>query len=88
MARAANPLILVVLLSGWELTPWQNWVYPHPDDERASISLTGFRLSSNAKKRLAPNSAACPVLTKGATSADACRWDETSLTNICEEIRR
>jgi hypothetical protein len=89
MARTAVSIILVVLLCGCERTAWQGWVYPDPDDERASISLTGVRSFEQCQKAAVAELRRLPSPDKGSYKCGrSCRWVETSRSNICEEIRR
>ncbi|MEA3008581.1 MAG: hypothetical protein QOJ91_273 [Sphingomonadales bacterium] len=89
MTRTALAIILVVLLSGCEPTPWQGWVYPDPDDEHASTSLAGFRTFEQCQEAAIAELRRLPSPDKGSYKCGrSCKWDDTSRTNICAEVRR
>lgn len=89
MTRSALAIILVVILSGCERTPWQGWVYPDPDNERASISLAGFRTFEQCQEAAIAELRRLAGPDKGSYMCGrSCRWDDASRTNICEETRR
>jgi hypothetical protein len=89
MTRFALALTVLVILAGCERTPWQGWVYPDPDNERAAISLAGFRTFEQCQEAAIAELRRLPNPDKGGYKCGrSCRWDNASHTNICEEIRR
>jgi hypothetical protein len=82
-------ILLVVMLAGCERSPWQGWVYPDPDNERAAISLAGFSTFEQCQEAAIAELRRLRSPDKGSYKCGrSCTWDDASRTNICDEIRR
>ncbi len=83
------PLFVLLAACEGSAGPWQGWVYPNPDDEAVSISLTGFKTFKECQQATIDQLRQLPDPdSAGYKCGRSCRWDSSYRVNVCKEIRR